>query len=276
MPHVTAPGDSPDATKLSKRATPIHDRMRARATLTAPDLFRPEEPLRDDATGNRRGQRPVSALRELANARAQCSKEQARLDEDRARLDLDRAEFNQILTELKPALMEAASQQAEVEQRSTEGGIQTRSNTTTRYAALAAALYHTPASHRSTVRAPPRSTGLVTRCTQGRKGGVGLASLSFVCSLSQHLHLHARLQQHARRWASPRPRGRCGRPHHGRPSDEATWRGTDGGRPRVITTPPAHAARADAGACHSRMRSALYRSRSRSRSRSYSRNLLAC
>lgn len=123
-------GDSPEATEPTKRATPIHQRVRARGTLAAPDLFHPEEPLRVKATGTRHVRRPESALRTLANARAQFSEERARLDEDRTRLDEDRAQFKQILADLEPALMEAAAQQAEVERLSTEGGFQTRSNTT--------------------------------------------------------------------------------------------------------------------------------------------------
>ena len=129
-PHATAAGGSPQATEPSKRATPIHDRMRARRTLTAPDLFQPDVVLRDNATGSRRVARPVSAIRELANARAQLKEEQAQLEEDQAQLEAQRAEFNQILESLGPALTAAAAQQAEVERLSNEGGVQTRSNVT--------------------------------------------------------------------------------------------------------------------------------------------------
>ena len=124
------PHDSPEATEPSKRATPIHERVRARGTLAAPDLFHPDEPLRVKATGTRHVRRPESAMRTLANARAQCNEQQARLDEDRAQLDMDRAQFKQILADLQPALMEAAAQQAEVERLSTEGSIRTRGNAT--------------------------------------------------------------------------------------------------------------------------------------------------
>ena len=72
----------------------------------------------------------MSAIREIANARAQFKEEQAQLDEDRAQLDEDRAHFKQILADLERAGHEAAAQQAEVERLSTEGGFQTRSNTT--------------------------------------------------------------------------------------------------------------------------------------------------
>jgi hypothetical protein len=129
-PHATAAGRSPQATKPSTRATPIHNRIRARRALTGPNLFQPDVVLRDNATGSRRVARPFSAIRELANARAQLKEEQARLEEDQAQLAAQRAEFNQILESLGPALMAAATQQAEVERLSNEGGVQTRSNAT--------------------------------------------------------------------------------------------------------------------------------------------------
>ena len=129
-PHATADGGSPQATEPSKRATPIYDRMRARRARTAPDLFQVDVVLRNNATGSRRVARPVSAIRELANARAQFKEERARLEEDQAQLEAQRAEFNQILESLGPALTAAATQQAEVERLSNEGGVQTRSNAT--------------------------------------------------------------------------------------------------------------------------------------------------
>ena len=129
-PSVAAAAPVDAAAPVVAAAAPLTHRMRARGTLTAPDFFHPDEPLRDNVTGSRRVRRPVSAIREIANARAQSKEEQARLEEDRAQLEAQRTEFNQILSDLGPALTAAATQQAEVERVSIEGGIQTRSNTT--------------------------------------------------------------------------------------------------------------------------------------------------